>query len=139
MCRRPFFRAVPTALAIIYFVTNCAFAHTPETSMWEERRRAADDRAADVTLGRLPLSASTHPAQIFRRLPSIKPSLPQQIEKPLSKQAASHLAPLIQHLPAAYGTVRKVTLPNKATNGKTIIHIQDVHMNAEAQRNIGQT
>src|SRR5205807_400566 len=41
-------------------------------------------------------------------------------------------------LPFQYGTVRKILKPQSPNSkNQTIIHIQDVHMNAEAQKNIG--
>ncbi len=90
--------------------------------MWEQRRQSLVDSA-----------------QILRQLPAVKPSLPQEIEKTLPKAIASQLIPLFESLPATYGTVRNVSVPAGKNANKVVIHIQDVHRNAEAQRNIAKT
>ncbi|MBP9699367.1 MAG: hypothetical protein KBD85_05050, partial [Elusimicrobia bacterium] len=49
-------------------------------------------------------------------------------------------AQLLASLSPTHGTVRKVSLGlNSQPAGPVVIHIQDVHMNAEAQRNIRET
>src|SRR5947209_2779414 len=56
----PFIRFLSVVLSAIYLATNSAFAHKPETSMWEERHRALQNSAPQ--LASLPLP-SVIPAQ----------------------------------------------------------------------------
>jgi hypothetical protein len=46
MFKRPLLRATALAIAILYFATNCAFAHKVETSVWDERKKAAQQQLA---------------------------------------------------------------------------------------------
>ncbi|MCB4756125.1 MAG: AAA family ATPase [Elusimicrobia bacterium] len=56
-----------------------------------------------------------------------------------SRDNQERLAPLVAALPAQYGQVRKVVNPSNRAQSPILIHIQDVHMNSEAQGNIAET
>ncbi|MBI4396013.1 MAG: hypothetical protein HY548_02885, partial [Elusimicrobia bacterium] len=139
-------RTLSLALAVVYFLNNCVLANIPESNFWSERRkRVEDSRRADTSptlVAALP-SRST-PSTIVSELPSLErfqpnPALSSHIREKILTGPAARYAPLLNALPYAYGTARKVVLPKTGASGKIVIHIQDVHLNSEAQKNIGQT
>jgi len=120
------------ALSLVYFLTQCALAHAPEAGFWAERRRVA-------TRERPPLQVARAAPSAFLQPPSVLPLETPGLDLPRSEtitlpQGADRLATL----PAAYGTLQKILLPtSRGKDAPVVIHIQDVHMNAEAQSNIG--
>ncbi|MFN0117703.1 MAG: lysostaphin resistance A-like protein [Elusimicrobiota bacterium] len=147
MKKRVFIRSISTALAIIYFATNCAFAHNPKKSVWAERRRSVDNKKS-IQLAQLPSNVALENSHsILQQLPHVQASLPRQFEESVPKDIAPQLSSLFQNLSTQYGTIQEITLPSprrgegqgEGKNGRIVIHIQDVHRNAEAQKNIGKT
>ncbi len=129
MNHRRFVRAAAAALSLIYLATNCAFAYKSEVTLWDERRQFAQ------------LPAPTGPTDFsppFPSLPKIHASVPRRFENSVSGPIAVGLVPLFQSLSASYGSIRDVKVPAHSRTPRTIIHIQDVHGNTEAQQNIGQ-
>ncbi len=47
------------------------------------------------------------------------------------------MLPILKSLPQNAGSIRKITSPTKSS-GRTVVYIQDVHRNREAQQNIGK-
>lgn len=122
-------KSLATGLSIILFATNVAFANTPEVNFWKEREKQTQK------LARLPQPISS----VFPPLTRPMGSLPHLIKRELPKNQISEYATLISALPQNVGTVRKVSIPHSFQDiKKIVIQIQDVHMNAEAQKNIGQ-
>jgi len=124
------------SIGLIFFVTNCLLAYTPETNFWAERKKTKQ-------LAQLHNPAPVSPIGRHSRM-----SL-SGIQN-ISKKVGSLDSRLrgndgIYSLPHHLGTIRKVTNPPSrdegrgTRNGRIIFHIQDVHMNAEAQGNIGKT
>ncbi|MCB4755965.1 MAG: hypothetical protein LHV69_02865, partial [Elusimicrobia bacterium] len=150
-------KAISLGLSISLFVTNVLLAHAPQTSVWAERRKAltavipakagiqavntglgsaaADDGGlTEAQLASLPASLpplSAGGAQGTLVPPSSRLSLPKNIDPSLYS--------LLTAISPANATLRDVSLPIGGASGKTIVHIQDVHLNAEAQSNIAKT
>ncbi|MCG3203421.1 MAG: hypothetical protein KCHDKBKB_00079 [Elusimicrobia bacterium] len=164
------------SLCVSLLTTQCVFAHRPEINFWSERRKSLPPSQTEVAP---PLQWASLPAMSS---PLMRISLPSALP-PLSLEESPQLHPLFQSLSPRYGTVRKVSLPQRvykkpssrhasgrdpgfASDGnlgpgqkiagatvprgfysgsqnlmseKIILHIQDVHMNPEAQTNIGKT
>ncbi|MFN0116758.1 MAG: hypothetical protein ACKVQC_00505 [Elusimicrobiota bacterium] len=125
-----FFRFLSVWLSAIYFATNCAFAHKPETNIWDERRQ--------VQLAQAPIGSLKNSPHVFNQLPPIGTSLSKKITALVPQKMNQSLHPIFQSLSSTYGSVRKISVPHNAKPGKILIHIQDVHMNKEAQVNIAQ-
>ena len=118
-------RLIASALSIIFFLTQCAWAHRPASSLWEDRQKSV--RQETTQLASLPLAlpdlagssllsnanVSTRPV----RLPNLSIQLPSSILQ--------------------FGSIRSVSTPAK-NSGRVIIHIQDIHDNTEAQSNISR-
>jgi len=129
-------RILSTFLAAVFFAANVVYAHSYESNFWKERKRA-QPQLASLPSSPLP----SNPSQILRQLPQPQPSLSQvssKLKRLLPKQNAIELAALVAGIPAQFGTVKNISVPTEKS-GKTVIHIQDVHMNQEAQKNIGRT
>src|SRR5882672_7796597 len=119
---------IAVVLCLVLLTTNCVLAHSPEVNFWKERQKTTQ-------LASLPLGFQNDSAQILKGLPQL---LPQSLLTGLPKKISNPI-PLLSSLPFQFGSVRKVVIPTQKKSGKTIIHIQDVHLNAEAQGNIGET
>jgi hypothetical protein len=108
-------------LSSVYFCVNVALLHATEVNIWSERKKSHPH----FEVASLP--ELTRPISIFN--PTALPVKSSEIKR----------SPKItQLLPPAYGTVRHITGPRNSSKG-TLIHIQDVHLNAEAQLNIQRT
>jgi len=126
-------------LTVVVFTTNCLLAHAPEANLWEQRR-------VSQQLAALPASQSLGPLSTF---PSVQKSLSRQLSTQIKEQRNSKwvtgdikneiLKKLLTVLPAQYGSVRDISIPKQGKTDKILIHIQDVHRNQEAQKNIGAT
>lgn len=134
-------RAIAIVLGVSYLGTQCLFAYQPENRFWEERRRAAK-RQDSLLFAALPTGKGTGTNSIATQFPQVQPmapSLSHAISKHVPKDLSKDHEALFTALSPAYGTVRKVSIPkNPLPNGPVVIHIQDVHMNQEAQWNIRQ-
>lgn len=128
--------------AVVFFFSNVMAVHATESGFWAERRkhaqRSGDGNGAQAW-GVLPGA----PPDLLFQLPSLETSAPTSSLTPSSAHdlpsgfVLNH-AKLLQALPASFGTVRGVAFPDGGDAGKTVVHIHDVHMNAEAQENIGR-
>jgi hypothetical protein len=136
--------AVATTLAGVFFLSHCVLAHSAETNFWNDRKKNIQQIDNAPMLASLPASMKSNPAQMLNSMPlpalSItSSSVSKKVKNSLSASQTKTLSPLFEALSSPHGTIRQVSLPSKLTaNTKTIIHIQDVHQNAEAQQNIAQ-
>ncbi len=102
-----FVRVVAGSLSIVYLATNCLFAGRVEGNIWQERR---------------PSSAPN----VFIQRPRIP-----AVHTDLGLRRASMMAL------ARFGTIRNVQKStHPSPKNPVVLHVQDVHMNSEAQRNI---
>ncbi|MBV9080752.1 MAG: hypothetical protein JO102_06500, partial [Elusimicrobia bacterium] len=116
----PVFRRVLAAfVCAVFAATNVAWANRSDPTLWEARRRPADAPA----LASLPL---TPVVPISSSVVDLSTSLSRR-HSPQADAAAS--------LPHTAGTVRRI-IPSNGTERRVVIHIQDIHRNLEAQRNI---
>jgi membrane associated rhomboid family serine protease len=119
-------------LAGIHFGTHVAFAHLPESEFWAERRNRA---RPDSPL----LLAGAHPVNILQHLPAadrVAAGLSPSLKGELPAHFVREHAALLSSLSGPYGSVRRVFQPPRPSMGPLVVHIQDVHMNADAQENI---
>lgn len=136
-------RGLSAILALSVLGTQCLFAYQPENNFWAERRRATR-RTAPTLFASLPLDAASIRANSL----TVQFPAPQKVGTILSPSVARSVphafsmdhAKILSALSPAHGTIRKVSLPKApAAHGPVVIHIQDVHMNREAQWNIRET
>jgi len=109
---RAVIRIISSLVAVVYFATNCLLIHASEANIWADRKKTS-----------LKTASPLHPklAQLPLHLPSnVRPSL------------LSAVAP-------EFGTIRNTTKPAHGNAKRTLIHIQDVHLNFEAQVHISRT
>jgi hypothetical protein len=120
----------------IFFFTQVAFAHMPESNFWAERQKTVQQTR----------TRTDEPAFQLAQLPATLPPPSKPLEQMtlsepflenLPPKMAPAVLPLAQALPASLGTIRKITVPEKPRRQRIVIQIQDVHMNQEAQKNIG--
>lgn len=141
MKARPLFRQVFAAFAAaVYLFTNAVFSHAAESNFWAERRREVrkSREASPLLMAGVPPSS----ASLLQGMPSIAPqslapSLSREVAEDLPRGFARRHADLLSALSASHGSVRKISLPRTPDpRAPVVIHIQDVHQNAEAQKNI---
>ncbi len=119
-----------------------------EASFWEERRQFINNKYADSeknVFARRPQSLShINPIQIINQLPSFKSrpiahALSENIKKDLPDGFSEKYSEIFRSLSHEYGSIRKISVPEDKVFDHMIVHIQDVHQNYEAQRNIANT
>lgn len=120
-------RILSVCVVVVYSATQVVFATSPQVNLWKERKKT-------LQLAELP----TVGAQLIPSAVS-----PLTIAPTLSSVAKSHrfsaypkLAAILGMLPQNLGTIRKVLNPTQSE--KIVLHIQDIHRNPEAQKNIEQ-
>lgn len=133
-------KGLATGLVSALLATQC-FAYQPEKNYWDQRR-------ANRSSGRTPLSGQNRlvraePSRFdsawadrFPPLQVFKPSLSPFLEKTVPSKFLQDHRPLLSALSPAYGTIRKITPAGTGPTRPVVVHIQDVHHNAEAQGNI---
>ncbi len=139
--------AVLTAGIYLY---SALCAPLAEANFWTERKKATAPSPAQNRPSLL-ASVPAAPSQILSNL-RVSQSLPlsSHLTETIPASMLKSYRPIIESLSPAYGTIRKVSVasgPLSVTDHRSpatahaplVIHIQDVHMNAEAQGNIGKT
>jgi len=137
------FRTIAANVSVMLFLTNSLLASAPEINFRSQRQKAfqqsQQNQKSPTLLASLP---SNYPMEILNGLPALTPSpfvVSKQIQRQIPKGSERRFASLLQALPPAYGSVRNLTVPTAGANGKTIIYLQDVHLNPEAQENLART
>lgn len=123
-------KCIATSLSIAIFSTQCLFAHAPEAAIWQERR--SRQLIPQVKRNAATLSALPLPMERLSALNSFDrmSRLPASFQMP-----AAGLSVL--SLPKTLGRVQSIRVPKtNPAKGPVVLHIQDVHMNPEAQANI---
>jgi len=139
----PFVKCLSVTLSL-FLVAQIALADAAQTNFWAERRKSMErskESQDEILLASLPSTISSNPSQVFKELPSPRPhEIVSQgiVDDSLSPASETELTTLMSALQSAYGNVRETFVPQKAKIDKTVILIQDVHMNQEAQENIGK-
>ncbi len=139
-------RIISSFLPTILFVHNCVLAHAAETNFWAERSsfaKATEDKKRSEQFAGLPTVALAT-VGLQNQLPEAKSriketTLSRSFLNKFSKNDQSILLPIFKSLPSSYGTVRKISPLKNGKVDRVIIHFQDVHLNAEAQENIGKS
>ncbi|MBL0059630.1 MAG: 4-alpha-glucanotransferase [Elusimicrobia bacterium] len=133
-------RCVAAAIGVLFFSTNCLWAYSPETNIWAERRKGREQRSAPTLLASLPdLGSAQSLGGQFPSPNKIAPSFSQSRVRSVPKNFMEDHAELLRAISPAYGTLRQVSLgPKPSKLSPVIVHIQDVHQNLDAQKNIGR-
>jgi hypothetical protein len=137
---RPLYRVTVAALTLACFSIQSLFAYSAESNLWAaRRRRVRDPHSSEEAIQLAASPGAADSAQILGQLPAPqRQTLSPQVAQNLPKGFAEQHAALLETLPYQYGTVRKISLPSsRSPASPVIIHIQDVHQNLEAQKNIG--
>jgi hypothetical protein len=126
-------------IALFFFAENAVLSYSAEGNYWSERRKSSQNTQKihrDIQLARLSPRPSEDVLKVITAVPvqSISSGFNEGVSFPHSKEIAT----VLESVPTAYGTVRKLSLPTGQSNGKTIFHIQDVHQNSDAQNNISR-
>jgi hypothetical protein len=119
-------KGLAAILAMLTFITNCALLHATETNFWKDRQKTLQQ--AEIKL------ASALPVVPNLTNPHIPASTSFSHLTPTQKEL-----PILQSLSPAYGSVRKILAPTTGTSNRIVLHIQDIHLNPEAQTNIAKT
>lgn len=125
-------------LAVVYFSTQCLPARGVESPFWSDRRKYSEQFAA--LPAHLPPASSAE--KILNGFSSV--SLQNVAQSHLQRKWSQELSPadmkrlgdILSAIPGQYGSVREISIPRGAVSGPVVVHIQDVHLNEEAQNNI---
>ncbi|MBI3012169.1 MAG: hypothetical protein HYY63_00920, partial [Elusimicrobia bacterium] len=136
--------------AFLYSTISAPFA---EANLWSERKsyiEKQNKKSSDgaITLASLPFSQASalnipSSLQDFSVSEIATSSRNSQILKGVEiSPALEKILPLVSSL-NSFGTLRKITTPatkkGENTQEKIVLHIQDVHLNPEVQKNIGKS
>lgn len=122
------------AVSLVVLLSNCLFAYSIETNFWKERKKSQNPVVASL------------PSNIFSptSLPAINNgtlahALHNELPARFGKigKYTPQLLTVLKSIPSEDGSIRKIAIPSDAQSNKIVIHIQDVHLNEEAQHNIG--
>jgi len=114
-------------LSVVFTLSNVVLSHALETNIWTER-------AENKQVARLPFPAGNSSA-FLDRFPSISAVPLSSHWMPIPGRRVSRVMPTV---PAQFGRFQKWLKPSSgALSAPLIVHIQDVHKNIEAQKNIG--
>lgn len=124
-------------------MTQCLFANVQETNFWANRRKIAQKRSSAI-LASLPLKnlARERDSLVAQfPLPQVQsPALTRALEQSVPKSFQTDYQEILSSLSPLHGSIRKISFPKTSSSrGPLILHIQDVHMNQDAQRNISKT
>ncbi len=146
--RREFLRVF---VSFIVFLSNSVLVYSVEKNFWLQRQQSVQKKIQGSSkpflhkthtrrLAGLP-HALTSASDVLHKMPLAR-HLPLSSGSNHSIQKTSAdgglLSSLVQAFPRRYGTIREVVKPDSSDHYPIVIHIQDVHMNAEAQANIGK-
>lgn len=133
MMKKPRAHLLRFGLALVFFVSQGPLAYALESNLWAERRRALDQRRAS------PLQLAALPAATGNAgLPDLSLSHLSLSEARLSvRNAPDRLRPFLEALPPSLVTLRHISLASNPQS-KIVLHLQDVHMNAEAQTRLSE-
>jgi len=123
-------------LAAFFFASNVLLAHAMETNIWAERKKSLQLASLPSPSLLSPINDPMRSSEFGVRkkellINNLTPSSTLRIPHPA-------LIPIVRALPSHYGTLRSISRPAGQPSKGTIIHIQDVHMNQDAQANIGK-
>ena len=123
-----------TLTLLSFFVYSILAVPYAEAGMWEERREAVAKLNKETLLASLPSVGAQHAAPLLHGISSLDGT------RSLPNVASDLMAAALQSLPLAYANFKSAQFPkNWKPEDGLVIQIQDVHMNSEAQANIGKT
>ena len=130
------------SLAFLMGNVNGVFVYSGESNFWVERRKDVwRSRGEGVLLASLPsLRSSNSLLQNVQAGPPspVQSSLPPHVKRNIPADFLQRHHALFSSLSRDYGTIRKISLGSSfSESGPVVVHIQDVHKNPDAQRNIG--
>ncbi|OVE77462.1 hypothetical protein BVX98_02905 [bacterium F11] len=128
------------------FSTNSLLAHAPEANRGRRPARPAGGQAGfwKERQKQIQMAALRLPSPTYQQNPSFpSPSIPSPVSKRKiqkwlkNKPSEGRLKDVLSILSGPRGTIRDISFPKDKTADPIVIHIQDIHMNQEAQKNIG--
>lgn len=137
-------RVLASGLAAVYLFSNVTAAYATESAFWGERRRAARVRFKSTSdesrplYAQLPKNVLTGP-DLSVVLGQVSPQsgvTPAELGKAVAQTADRRILGVAQAI-LPYGNIRFVR-ESKKPGAPLILHIQDVHGNLEAQKNMAE-
>ncbi|OVE75418.1 hypothetical protein BVX98_07645, partial [bacterium F11] len=108
-------------LSVLLLLTQAVFPYSAQTNIWKERKR---HQFAQMPMDSMSLPPVFQPNLQQRKKPSLRNKGSQKKRDSLS---------LVTSLLHPFGSIRHI---NKGTSDNIILHLQDVHENFEAQKNL---
>jgi len=145
---RPTFQKLIAGGISLIFFSQTALGSLAETSFWKDRQEALKRnekrKETPLRLAGLPnFPDALNSTRVLNQMPL--PQL-QSLQRPVAMSSFDNILPpgapsklrsLVASIPLSFGSIRKISIPQNKPTDRVVIHIQDVHMNLEAQKNIG--
>lgn len=127
-------------VSVGYFMTQCVSAYAAETNFWSSRRRVVLGLQEQASLA----SGTPSLSQFQKVIPDLRPNVLSSVaidrlSADVPEEILRKYTPILQAISPGYGTVRRIALPwTRHGEGKTVIFLQDIHKNDEAQAILGK-
>lgn len=138
-------KVLKLCLAAVYAMTNVLLVHAEDRNYWNERRRSLNSKSTSTRIFAAGNFSTSSTNNLIPTLPdlhgSLAPNIETRVVKGLPEEFLERNKSLLTALPPSAGSIRKVTLPTFPSTApqRVVVHIQDVHHNDDAQKNIEKT
>lgn len=120
-------------VSVTVLLQNVVLADVSHSSLWKERRAATLESQKLASAMMFPSPGfSVKPLASVGRLPS------RNLKKIPECSVSSKLESLVSAVSLQNGTLRGTVAPAGAESKRIVVHVQDIHANLEAQKNIGR-
>jgi hypothetical protein len=119
-------RAISLTLTTVFLGSSLGLPQLAEANFWKER--------SDARLAMLPAGFQTLPSLQPAMNTAVSHSLSPRLEALVAGSQQKKLRSVLASLPSSLGSVRDVSIAS--ADAPVLVHIQDIHQNAEAQKNI---
>lgn len=132
--RKKFVLQAVARLILVVFTANTAFAYKPEESFWKERRKQESIQLASLPSNfPAPLAPKT---DLLKKTPAVQSALKQITTAAATLPQKTQIS--MNGLPVGLLTHVNIRDSYKGKNASTVVILEDVHLNKEAQTHLSE-
>jgi len=124
--KKYFLPSIARLVCFVFLFDNVAFAHKPQTTLWDERAKNYEVASLPA-----PLLGNSASLQLNRSLVNSLPAF-----GPIYKKKSD--SPLLSNLPETFLANVNIRDAHIGKTGPTVVFIEDIHQNLEAQTHISE-